>query len=71
MDGVTVSVRWMGSEKTRKYDLLGGSRVMDLIEKMELNSEELVVRLNDKIVPEEERLNDGDKLELIPVVSGG
>ncbi|KXB04281.1 hypothetical protein AKJ48_03195 [candidate division MSBL1 archaeon SCGC-AAA261O19] len=66
-----VLVRRIGSQESQKYELSEGARIIDLLEKTEFNTETVVVRQNGKIVPEEEQLEDGDELELIPVVSGG
>ena len=57
------------SEKT--LELPDGSRIIDLLGKLGLNREMHVVKLNGEIVVEEERLKDGDVVEVIRVVSGG
>lgn len=71
MSGITVSVRRIGSQKSQEYKLSKNSRIINLLQETEFNTETVVVRRNGKIVPEEEQLRDGDELELIPVVSGG
>ncbi len=45
--------------------------IEELLRKVGINPVTVIVKKNDKIVPVEEKANDGDVLELIPVVSGG
>lgn len=71
MGSVVVSGRIVGRRKSEKYELPPNARIIDLIERTEFNVETVVVKRNDKIVPEEEKLEDGDQLEIIPIVSGG
>lgn len=65
---VIVSILGEGEEE---YSFTSGDRILDLLEELDQNPETLVVRRNDKIVPEEEELEDGDEIVIIPVVSGG
>lgn len=71
MSGIIVLVRKIGSQEPKEYELPPSARIIDLLEKTEFNTETVVVKRNGKIVVEEEKLEDGDELELIPVVSGG
>ena len=45
--------------------------VEDLLRKLEINTETVVVRMNGKLVSEKEELKDGDFIELIKFVSSG
>lgn len=65
---VIVSILGEGEEE---YSFTSGDRILDLLEELDQNPETLVVKRNDKIVPEEEELEDGDEIVIIPVVSGG
>ena len=47
------------------------SEVRNVFEKMDVNPETVIVKKGGEIILEEEKLKDGDKLELIRVVSGG
>lgn len=58
-----------GDEMTK--ELSSEIQIMELLEMFDFNSEEVVVKRNGMIVPEEEKLKDGDEIEVIPVVSGG
>ena len=45
--------------------------VGSLLKELKLNPDEYVVSVNGKIVLEDEKLKDKDKVKLYPVVSGG
>ena len=45
--------------------------IADLLDQLGQNRETVVVRLNGKIVAEEERLKNRDLVEILPVVTGG
>ncbi|MDI6642847.1 MAG: sulfur carrier protein ThiS [Candidatus Hodarchaeaceae archaeon] len=68
---ITVKVRVIGQRATRKVRVAQKTRAADLLNQLGLNRETVVVRLNGKIVAEEERLADGDSVEILPVVTGG
>ena len=55
----------------KKKKLSGVKDVASLFEKLKLNPEEYVITVNGKIVLEDEKLKDKDKVKLYPVVSGG
>lgn len=46
-------------------------RVQDLLERMHLNRETVVVKVNERICPEGEQLSEGDRVLIIPIVTGG
>lgn len=71
MSEIVVSIRRFESREPEKYKLPDTARIIDLLEEMEFNPETVVVKRNGRIVAEEERLENADELELIPVVSGG
>lgn len=45
--------------------------VKELMKKLGLSSENYVISKNGEIVLEDEKLSDGDKVKLFPVISGG
>ncbi len=55
----------------KKKKVKEASDVGSLLKKLNLNPEEYVVSINGKIVLEDEKLREGDKVKLYPVVSGG
>ena len=71
MGKIVVKVRIIGQRVARKVRVTSGTRIADLLDQLGQNRETVVVRLNGKIVPEEERLADGDSVEILPVVTGG
>lgn len=48
-----------------------GSNVFDVLESLKINSESVLVKRKDKLIPHDEVLKDKDELELITVISGG
>lgn len=64
-------VRVVGQRAARKVKLASGAKVLNLLNQLGQNRETVVVRLNGKIVPEEERLRGGDSVEILPIVTGG
>ncbi len=45
--------------------------IKDVLEKMDISSETVVVKRNNEVVIEEEILHDGDEIEVIRVIYGG
>jgi len=50
---------------------IAGKTVEDMFEELGLNPEIFLVKRNNEIVHEYESLAEGDKIELIKVISGG
>ncbi|HDI32108.1 MAG TPA: MoaD/ThiS family protein [Thermofilum sp.] len=48
-----------------------GTKIVEILTKIGLNPVEVVVALDNVIVPEEERIYSDSILEVLPVVSGG
>lgn len=71
MSGISVSVWRVGLDESGEMEVPSDSKVIYVLEELGLNPETLVVKRNGKIVPEDETLEDGDEVEIIPVVSGG
>lgn len=71
MTRIKIEVRLIGDSEFELYKLPSDSRIEDLLVKLGKNVETVVVKRNENIVPEEETLEDGDKIIVIPVVSGG
>ncbi|MFQ6050746.1 MAG: MoaD/ThiS family protein [Candidatus Hydrothermarchaeota archaeon] len=64
-----IKVKRVGKEE--ELSLKDGSTIMDVLNILNINPVTVVVSLNGRIRPEEEKLNDGDILEIINVISGG
>ena len=68
---IDVKVRVIGQKTIQKVKIAQKTSIADLLNKLGQNRETVVVRLNGKIIAEEERLADGDSVEILPVVTGG
>jgi sulfur carrier protein len=55
----------------RELDVTGPVRVHALLDRLELNRESVLVIVGDTLVPGDALLDDGDTVEIRPVISGG
>jgi sulfur carrier protein len=55
----------------REVDMPGPVRVNDLLARLELNRESVLVIRNDTLVAGDGLLDDADTIEIRPVISGG
>jgi sulfur carrier protein len=55
----------------RELDVAGPVRVHALLDRLELNRESVLVIVGDTLVPGDALLDDGDTVEIRPVISGG
>lgn len=56
---------------TKELDIQGPLRVKQLLEELQLTPEAYLVIRGDELVTEDEKLNDGDTVEIRSVISGG
>ncbi len=56
---------------TNELDIQGPMRVKQLLEQLQLTPEAYLVIRSDELVTEDEKLNDGDTIEIRSVISGG
>ena len=55
-----------------KIELAGkNGRIEDILEELEINSEEVIVAKNGRIVAEEETAGGSDELKIVRIVHGG
>jgi len=66
-----MQIKVLFRDKDKKIEMDEKKKIEDLLNKIKVNPETVVIKLNGKIVPEEDKLKDGDKLELIDFVSSG
>ncbi len=66
-----LKVKEVGMDKTHSISLEGSISVAELLDRLDKNPEEVVVKKNEKIVSEGEKVGKGDNVVIIPVVSGG
>ncbi len=55
----------------RELDVDGPISVVALLNRLELNRESVIVIRGDTLVPGDAMLDDGDTVEIRPVISGG
>lgn len=59
-------------ERTNKINTLAfNGTVAELLKKLKINKEEVLVIKGDEVVTEDEELNDKDEIKLLSVISGG
>jgi len=71
MKRIIITVKLYGQRKIKKIKLTQGAKITDLLKQLNYNPDVVAVRCNKKIVPEGERLTNGDLVEIIPIVTGG
>jgi len=57
--------------KIRNLNVTKNSTIEDVLKKLKINTETVIVKRNNCITPVEEKIRDNDKIEIINVVSGG
>ena len=55
----------------RELEIDGPIRVVDLLKRLEVNRESVIVIRNDTLIPGDTLLDDADSIEIRPVISGG
>ncbi|UCD07504.1 MAG: MoaD/ThiS family protein [Candidatus Aenigmatarchaeota archaeon] len=66
---VNVKISYMG--KTRTLNMPEKSSIENLLEKLEINPETVVVLKNGEVVPDFEMLSNKDRVEILDIVSRG
>ena len=56
---------------TREVDVEGPMRVHALLERLDLHRDTVLVIVGDTLVPGDALLDDADRVEIRPVISGG
>lgn len=65
-----IIVQFFG-EESRTIEMRDGARVSDLLKELGVNRETVLVKVDGKIVPEEEELSAGAEVMIFRVVTGG
>lgn len=57
--------------KKRKLDFKVSPKVSDMLKKLDINAETIIVKFNNEVEPEDIRIKKEDKIEIIKIISGG
>ncbi len=66
-----MKVKVLVGREEREVEVKEGASVAEVLEALGINREEVIVKLGGTIVTEEEPLEEGSRIELIRVISGG
>jgi sulfur carrier protein ThiS len=58
-------------EVDKKVELPNGSTALDLFKALSMHPDNWVASRDDKVIPDDTPLGDGDSIKLLSVVSGG
>ncbi|AJC72086.1 sulfur carrier protein ThiS [Thermococcus guaymasensis DSM 11113] len=66
-----IKVKVLGRGIEKELEWKKGMLVKDVLREVSFNTESAIAKVNGKVALEDEPVNDGDYVEVIPVVSGG
>ncbi|NPA47790.1 MAG: thiamine biosynthesis protein ThiS [Thermococci archaeon] len=66
-----IEVRVAGRGIERKLEWSRGMTVKDVLREMGFNTESAIARINGRVALEDDEIEDGSRVDVIPVVSGG
>jgi len=66
-----IKVRVLGRGIEKEVEWRNGMKVADLLREVGFNTESAIARINGRVVLEDEKIEDGIEVEVIPVISGG
>ncbi|MCK5062543.1 MAG: MoaD/ThiS family protein [Candidatus Aenigmarchaeota archaeon] len=64
-----IAVKYENKDKNIEID--SNQRISDIMKKMDINAETVIVKVNGAIEPEDITLEKEDKIEIIKIISGG
>jgi thiamine biosynthesis protein ThiS len=68
--GLKIEVKFAG-RGVKQIQVTEDTTVLELLGKLGVNRETVLVKVGGKVVPEEQPLKDGDRVEVFQIVSGG
>ena len=68
---IVIRVRVLGRGIEKEIEWRRGMKVADVLREVGFNTESAIARVNGRVTLEDENVNDGASVEVIPVVSGG
>lgn len=66
-----MKIKIIENNKFKEMDVKKGLTIAELARKLEIVLPTYIPKVNGKIVPDDEKLNEGDKISFFKVVSGG
>ncbi len=66
-----IEVKVVGRGVEMELEWRRGMLVKDVLREVGFNTESAIAKVNGRVAVEDEAVNDGDRVEVIPVVSGG
>ena len=66
-----IEVKVVGRGVEIELEWRRGMLVKDVLREVGFNTESAIAKVNGRVAVEDEAVNDGDRVEVIPVVSGG
>ena len=66
-----IKVKVLGRGIEKEVEWRKGMNVVDILREVGFNTESAIARIDGRVVLEEEKVEDGVTVEVIPVVSGG
>jgi len=66
-----IKVKVLGRGIEKEVEWRKGMKVADILREVGFNTESAIARIDGRVVLEDEKVEDGVTVEVIPVVSGG
>lgn len=71
MTKISVHVFIDRENKTTNIELSNNALVIDLLNKLKINPVTVIVSRNNELILEDEKLNEGNEIKILSVISGG
>jgi sulfur carrier protein ThiS len=59
------------NEKENKFTELKVNNIQEIVEQLNINLEEVIITKNNELTTEKTKLNEGDEIKFLSVISGG
>jgi sulfur carrier protein ThiS len=66
-----ITVKILPENSLKQVDIISGSKVIDLLKKIKLKPDTIIVIKDNKPIPVDEILDEGQELSILQVASGG
>lgn len=66
-----MSIKLINKKDVKDIEISENTKIEDILKQEEIPIETVVVKLNGETVTEDEKVKDGDELEIIKVIYGG